>query len=175
MYPCYQKNIVSGAESFPLAWIIGENLLYLAMWILAGFLLWPVWTPFGFPLLTLAWVLLVVAIQVLLKKHNCSGCYYYNKWCHLGWGKISSAMFAQDSGDPKTGMRLALFYIIPPPLIFLLSIASAIMKGAAVAYWAALGLYVILNVTTFPIRKKGCGRCAMRETCPGSAVNTQQE
>ena len=99
MYKCYQEGIVNGTESFPLSWIIGENLLHVTMWVLAGSLLWPVWTPSGIPLLTIAWAILVVVVQVLLKKHNCSGCYYYDKRCHLGWGKISSAMFEQDSGS----------------------------------------------------------------------------
>jgi len=151
----------------------GENLLYLTMWVLAGSLLWPLWTPFGLPVLTIAWAILVVVVQVLLKKHNCSGCYYYDKWCHMGWGKISATMFAQDSGNPKTGVRLAFFYIIPPPLIFVSSIAFAIIKGGPAAYWIALFLYVILNVATFPIRKKGCSLCAMREICPGSAARSQ--
>jgi hypothetical protein len=173
MYKCYQEGIVSGAESFPLSWIIGENLLHVTMWVLAGSLLWPVWTPSGIPLLTIVWAILVIVVQVLLKKHNCSGCYYYNKRCHLGWGKISSAMFAQASGDPKTGLRLAFFYIIPPPLIVVTSIVFAIIRGGSITYWIVLGLYVVLNVATFPIRKKGCGLCAMREVCPGSAAKNQ--
>jgi len=79
MYKCYQENIVAGNESFPRSWVIGENLLYLAMWTLTGYLLWPIWMPLGLPLLSIIWVILVVIIQILLKKHNCSGCYYYGK------------------------------------------------------------------------------------------------
>ncbi|MBA7582904.1 hypothetical protein ES708_24842 [subsurface metagenome] len=108
-------------------------------------------------------------VQVLLKKHNCSGCYYYDKLCHLGWGKISSAMFKQDSGNPDMGMKLSLFYIVPPPLIFLTSLVFVIIKSPAWAYWLILVLFTILNVAAFPIRKKGCSLCTMRKVCPGSA------
>lgn len=173
MYECYQKNIVKGTENFPLIWIIAENLLHLAMWILAGYLLWPVWMPSGVPLLTIAWTVLVVVVQIFLKKHNCSGCYYYDKWCHLGWGKLAAAMFEQDSGNPKIGMTLAFFYIIPPPLILLVSLVLAFTKGVPQTYLGLLCLYVVLNGITFPIRKKGCGQCAMREVCPGSAVKSK--
>lgn len=174
MYKCYQDNIVAGNESFPLSWVIGENLIYLAMWVLAGYLLWPIWTPFGLPLLTILWTISVVIIQILLKKHNCSGCYYYDKLCHLGWGKISSAMFKQDSGNPKMGMNLSFFYILSPPLIFLTSLIFAIIKSPTGAYWPILALFIIFNVVSFPIRMKGCGLCAMREVCPGSATKSKQ-
>jgi hypothetical protein len=173
MYKCYQDKIVAGNESFPLSWIIGENLLFVTAWVLAGYLLWPIWTPWGLPLLTIIWAILVVVIQVLLKKHNCSGCYYYGKSCHLGWGKISSAMFKQDSGNQTIGMKLSLFYILPPPLIFLTSLTFAIIKSPAWDYWVVWAVFTILNVVSFPLRKTGCGLCAMREACPGSAAKSK--
>jgi hypothetical protein len=174
MYACYQDNIVAGDESFPLPRVIAENLFYLAMWVLSGYLLWPIWKPFGLPLLAIIWAILVVIIQVLLKKHNCSGCYYYGKMCHLGWGEISAAMFRQDSGNPKIGVKLAFFYILPPPLIFLTALAYAIIESPAGLYWPMLVLFVILNAASFPMRKNGCGVCAMREACPGSAVKSKR-
>ena len=170
MYKCYQGNIVSGTESFSIPWIIGENLLQLGMWTLAGYLLWPVVSVSGWPLLTILWAVLVVVVQVLLKKHNCSGCFYYDKLCHLGWGKISSALFKQDSGDPKVGSKLSLFYIVPPPIILVTSIIFAAVGEVVWIYWASLALYLVLNIATFPLRKKSCGLCVMRQVCFGSAV-----
>jgi hypothetical protein len=174
MYKCYQNKIVNGTESFPMSRIIGENLLYIATWVLAGYLLWPLWMPSGLPLLTIIWTLLVVVVQILLKKHNCSGCYYHDKLCHLGWGRISSAMFKKDSGNPKTGIKLSLFYIVPPPVIFITSLIFAIINKPTWEYWLILMLFLILNIASFPVRKNGCGLCAMREACPGSAVKRMQ-
>ena len=170
MYKCYQGNIVEGTESFSLLGVIGENLLHLGAWILVGYLLWPVLTVAGVPLLTILWAAIVVVVQILLKKHNCSGCYYYGKSCHLGWGKISSAMFAQDSGDPNIGARLSLFYIVPPPVVMITAIVFGAIEGIAWGYWVALGLYVVFNIATFPVRKKSCSICAMRNVCSGSAA-----
>ena len=166
--------MVSGIESFPLSQIVVENLLYLAMWVMAGYLLWPIWTPLGLPVLTIIWTFLVVVVQILLKKHNCSGCYYYGKLCHLGWGKISSAMFKQDSGDMEMGMRLSFFYIIPPPVIVLTSLTFVVAKSPGWKYGAILVLFVILNAALFPVRKKGCSLCTMREVCPGSAAKIKK-
>ena len=170
MYDCYKSNIVSGIDSFSMIGIIGENSLFLAIWSVAAYLLWHVWSIFNLPMLTIIWIVLVLIIQILLKKHNCSGCYYYDKLCHLGWGKISSALFEQDSGDPNVGMKLSLFYIITPPLVLITSLANALINSANTIYWVFLIVYVVLNVFSFPIRKQGCLKCAMREGCPGSAA-----
>jgi hypothetical protein len=117
MYPCYRDGLVAERrESFPAIAILAENAPYLATWIIAGWLLVPLRVA-GISIATLVWAATVVVVQVLLKKHNCSGCYYYGKLCHLGWGKLSAWMFPQDSGDARTGMRLSLFYIVSPPLI----------------------------------------------------------
>ena len=107
MYKCYQDNIIDGEESFSFSWIILENLFYLVIWVMAGYLLWPIWKPFNIPVLTILWAILVVIIQILLKKHNCSGCYYYDKSCHLGWGKISSAL--KSSKDVFLTLSLLVF------------------------------------------------------------------
>lgn len=174
MYPCYEKNLVPGAESCSWPRIISENLLYLCIWTLAGVLLSPIWTPGGFPVLALFWTLLVIVVQILLKKHNCSGCHYYGKLCHLGWGRLSSAWFKQDSGNPETGKKLSLFYIVSPPAILLISLIFALISKTGSDYWLLILTFVVLNALTFPVRIKGCRRCTMRETCPGSAVKTRQ-
>jgi hypothetical protein len=170
MYKCYQDKIVTGTESFTLSRIILENILSISIWVIAGYLLWEIWTPWNLPILGIIWILIVLIVQILLKKHNCSGCYYYDKLCHLGWGKISSAMFKQDIGNQKTGTKLSLFYIISPPLILILSLSFGIVNKPGLIYWLLLIIFVILNIASFPVRKNGCSLCAMREVCPGSAV-----
>jgi hypothetical protein len=172
MYPQYQDKIEKDCkESFSLLWVLGENILYLSTWIVAGWIVWPVqWH--GWPVATIFWACVVLAVQVLLKKHNCSGCYYYGKACHLGWGKLSAWLFAQDSGDMKIGIRLSLFYIISPPLILVAGILIGILMDAGIRHWVLLGVYVGLNVVSFPVRMKGCRVCAMRKVCPGSAAKS---
>ncbi len=170
MYPIYADGLVAGREEFPVAWVLAENTFYLAIWALGAFLLWPVWRLHDVSLLGWTWILLVVVIQILLKKHNCTGCVYYDKRCHLGWGKLAARLFDRDSGNPATGQRLALFYVLSPPLILLTSLVHGLLNGAGGMYWVALALFVFLNAVTFPVRRSGCSRCKMRKVCPGSAA-----
>jgi hypothetical protein len=169
VYAHYRDGIAPDRrEDFPLSWILGENALYLVTWILGGWLLWPIRCA-GWPVATLGWATIVVAVQVLLKKHNCSGCYYYGKCCHLGWGKLSAWLFEQDSGDFGTGKRLSLFYVLSPPIILVAAILAGIAVRVGITHWVLLGAYVALNALSFPIRIRGCRVCAMRAVCPGSA------
>ncbi len=71
---CTRATAEERRESYPAIAILAENSLYLTIWILAGWLLWPLRIA-GWPVATLAWIPLVAVVQVLLKKHNCSGCY----------------------------------------------------------------------------------------------------
>lgn len=172
MYECYRDKMVASTELFSVLRIISENLLFVSTWFIAGYLLWPVRTLSGLPVLTIIWAALVIVIQIALKKHNCSGCYYYDKMCHLGWGKISSALFKQDSGNPETGKKLSLFYILSPPLIFLTALLYTFYNSPSLSYWIGFGLYILLNIVSFPVRKNGCAKCTMKEVCPGSAVKS---
>ena len=174
MFDCYKDGLVHGREEFPLPWILAENALYLATWGLGAALLWPAWTPAGLPVLGIAWILVVLTIQLLLKKHNCSGCHYYDKACHLGWGKLAAAMFPRDSGDPRLGLKLSMFYILSPPLVLLAGVLTRVFHSPGWHYWLLLGLFVLLNVLTFPLRKHGCAQCRMRKVCPGSAAKEQE-
>ena len=170
MYPEYLGKLAEQRrESFGRAWIIGENAVYLTTWIIAGALVWPLrWQ--GLPAATVLWAAIVTVVQILLKKHNCSGCYYYGKQCHLGWGTLSARLFGCDSGSSRTGMRLSLFYILSPPVMAAAAILVGIFMQVTVWHWVLLGIYIALNALTFPLRIRGCGQCAMRNVCPGSAV-----
>jgi hypothetical protein len=169
MYDCYRSGTVEGRDSFPRLWIAGENLLYLTGWTLAGCLVWPVQLT-GWPVATLAWIIIVLALQILLKKHFCTGCYYYGKSCHLGWGRISAALFRQDTGNPRMGMVLAVpMYMLSPPLVIAAAIIIGLRWPVNTGHWFVLGAFVALTVFSFPLRTKSCRQCKMRAVCPGSA------
>ena len=169
MYPCYRDGILVGRESFPWPWILGENLLYLASWILAGWLLWPVQVA-GWTLATLGWAVFVITLQVLLKQHNCAGCYYYGKSCHLGWGRLAASPFRQDAGNPEVGMTLAVpMYMLSPPLVVAAAVVIGLCWPSGTIHWVALGGFVALNAISFLLRSTICGHCKMRAVCPGSA------
>ena len=80
-----------GLEEYPKASIILGNLI-MVLWIALGTV--ACW--FLYPMI--AWVYLALAIAmvgVILRKLVCTKCYYYDRWCSMGWGKLSALLFRQ--------------------------------------------------------------------------------
>ena len=163
------KLFQEGRETFPLWWIALENIGFLLNWGIAFVLLLP-FSYDGIPVVSYCYLAILVIIQVLLKKHNCSGCFYYGKWCHLGWGKLSCLFFKQDSGDAGIGMKLSLSYILQLPVILIAALVAGFLYGFTRINVVLLIVFVIINSLQGFLRKKTCAVCKARFICKGSAA-----
>ena len=171
MYKIYENQLATPCtEQFGTKWILLENSLLVSSWILAGVILWPIRIG-GAELLTYAWTAYVIGVQLILKKHVCSGCYYYGRSCHLGWGHLSAKLFQQGSGNPKVGQWLALtFYMLTPLAVLIAGITAGVMLTVGVFHWTVLGAFVALNLASGALRPHLCKQCAIRKVCSGSAA-----
>jgi len=166
-----QKLYEEGWERFPWWWILLENLFMFVPWVIGFVVMWPLKVT-GVPVASLGYALFIlITVGWLLKVHNCSICYYYNKWCHYGWGKYTAIICKKDAGSPETGMKLAVVYMILPLIPIAGAIAVMLLNGFS---WVLLGwmvVFVVLNGVQFAVlRPKGCAHCKRRYTCPGSAA-----
>lgn len=142
-------------------------LLWIALGAVACWFLYPL----------VAWLYLVFAIImvfVVLRKMVCANCYYYDKWCCIGWGKLSALFFKKGEIEnfPKSiGIKIApLFYglLTLIPIIF---IVISIIQGFTISKILVLILLLLISFYSGMIsRKKTCAKCKMRLICPGSAV-----
>ncbi|PKO23500.1 MAG: hypothetical protein CVU38_03700 [Chloroflexi bacterium HGW-Chloroflexi-1] len=165
-----QKLYEEGWERFPWWWILLENLLYLVIWAIGFAVMWPLQVA-GAPLASLGYALFIlITVGWLLKVHNCSTCYYYGKWCHLGWGKYTAIFCRRDAGNPETGMKLAVVYMILPLIPIVGGIAVILLGGFSWALLSRMGVFVVLNGVQLAVRPKGCAHCKKRYICPGSAA-----
>lgn len=165
------KLYEKGKESFPWWWILLENLFYFVPWVIGFVGMWPLQV-MGIPAVSLAYALFIlVTVGWLLKVHNCSTCYYYDKWCHNGWGKYAALFWEKDTGNPETGMKLAVVYMILPLIPIVGIIAVMLLHGFS---WVLLGwtiVFIVLNGVQFAVlRPRGCAQCKRRYDCPGSAA-----
>lgn len=162
-------------ERYPISIRITSNLIIVYM-LVAGFLgLFPIrfWNrpvlSYGF----LAWA--VFSLVYLLRKQVCTHCYYYGKWCHTGWGKITGRLFPKrDEETFKQCLAYPKFFwgafATLPVLAMagflgyqyvtkqLLSTLSIVM---AANYLVAIYLNMSYNTQT------GCLLCKMRSQCIG--------
>ena len=164
------KLFQEGKESFPAWWIVLENIGFILNWGIGFVLL----LPFKYNSVSIvSWCYLVILaiVQISLKKYNCSNCYYYGKWCHLGWGKLTCLLFKEDSGNPEIGMKLAISYILQLPVILIAALVAGFLYGFNLISVLLLIVFVVLNLLQGTIlRKKGCAVCKARFICKGSAA-----
>jgi len=159
-----------GVEQYPMSRVILGNILMI-LWIVVGTI--AVW--FFSPLVaTLYLIVAVVTVYFILRKLVCTNCYYYDKWCSMGWGKLAAALFKQgriEEFNESIGLRLApiiygLLTIFPLIVVLIAIIAEIDFYKIAV-----LVILLFFSVYSGSIsRKSACASCKMNTMCKGSAV-----
>jgi len=162
-----------GLEEYPRASIILGNLIMM-LWIALGTI--ACW--FLYPLI--AWIYLasaIIMVGVVLRKLVCTNCYYYGRWCGMGWGKLSALFFKEgnmESFGTSIGIKLAPLTYGLLSLIPLIFIVISIVQGFTVSKIIVLTLLLLISFYSgFISRKKGCVNCKMKLTCPGCAVKNE--
>lgn len=159
-----------GLEEFPKSNIILGNLAMI-LWIALGTI--ACW--FLNPLLS--WIYLIFAIVmvfIILRKLVCTNCYYYGKWCHIGWGKLSALLFKKgniEDFNKGIGLKLAPITYGLLTLIPLIAILVSMYEEFTLPKITVLILILLVSVYSGAIsRKKACEKCKMRLFCSGCAV-----
>jgi len=167
-----QKLSNKGIEEASKSYAIFENILFIVT-IAFGFLGMYPFKISGLPIVSILYVLfLIIMLGFTLRKHLCTRCYYYGKWCHCGWGKLSAAMYKKDSGNYELGGKLALptwGILMGLPIIGMI-LAVILGKTSLSEELIYFVPFIILVTINGIMHKKDCTACKMRSICPGSAA-----
>jgi len=157
-------------EEYQKSGIILNNLLMLS-WIILGSL-----TGWYFrPLVAVLYFSFgVIVVYVMHPKLACPKCYYYDKWCGMGLGRLS-ALISKPS-DSKYFNSFSGMLVIPLIFGILVLIPLAIyitwifqefnpIKIIIVVLWLSELVY-----GNGIVKKKKCSLCKMEITCPESAL-----
>jgi C4-dicarboxylate transporter len=162
------KIFEQGLEEHPKATIILGNLVMM-IWIASGTI--ACW--FLHPLI--AWIYLAAAIimvGVVLRKLVCTNCYYYDKRCGLGWGKLAALFFKEgdmEKFSTSIGVKLAPLTYGLLSLIPIVLVVISIVQEFTVPKIIVLAVLLLVSFYSgFLSRKKGCANCKMKLACPGS-------
>lgn len=164
------KIYEQGLEECPKSGIIVGNMVMMA-WIALGtvacWLLYPL----------AAWIYLpaaVVLVFVVLRGLVCTNCYYYGKWCPIGWGKLSALFFKKGSVErfgTSAGVRLAPMVYGLLSLVPIVLIVVALVREFSVAGVVVLVLLLVVFAYSGAVsRTRACTHCKMRLICPGCAA-----
>jgi len=125
---------------------------------------------------TIALIYLLFAIAmvyVVLRKLVCTHCYYYDKWCSMGGGKLSALFFEkkEEGFEGSAGIKVAPATYGFLTLIPLLCLIASLLNSFSYEKIAVLILLLAISAYSGTIgRKRACAKCEMRDRCPGSAV-----
>jgi hypothetical protein len=171
-----QENLFEdGLEQHPLGRIIIGNLIMLFWFALGALACW-----FFYPILGLMYFIVAfVLVYIILRKFVCVNCYYYDKWCGLGWGKLSAFMFKKGSLEEfptSIGLKLAPatygLLMIVPLILLIVSIIQVF------SWYKIIVLILLLLVSWYSGgvgRRIACASCKMNVICPGSANKKKKE
>ena len=144
---------------------------FMLVWIVLGtiacWLLYP-------PVAWFYFVFSMTMVYIVLRKLVCTNCYYYDKWCCIGWGKLSALFFKK--GDIEKfaegpGIKVAPFVYGSLTLVPLVFLVISMFSGFAPFKLLILVLLLLVGFYSSGVsRKKSCANCRMRLICPGSAV-----
>lgn len=164
------KIYEQGLEEYSKGRIIFGNFM-MAVWIVLGtiacWLFYPLvaWIYPGFAL---------VMVGIVLRKLVCTNCYYYDKWCHIGWGKLAALMFKKGNIED---FSTSLGQKVAPPTYGILSLIPLVLVVISIIQeftTLKIVILVLLLAVSFYSgtigRKKACAECKMRLICPGCAV-----
>ena len=171
-----QNNLFEGGlEKHSFKRILISNLLVIIWFILGAFACW-----FFYPILGIIYLIAAfVLVYVVLRKLVCVNCYYYDKWCAIGFGKLSAIMFKKgriEAFPTSIGMKLAPatygLLIIVPLLLLLVSI----IEGVSWVKIIVFVLILLISVYNFGVgRRILCSQCKMNIICPGSMMKKKKE
>ena len=166
------KYYEHGYEKYSKLSAISENILIIAN-VGFGFLGMLPLTFLHVPLISIIYICFItLMLGFVLRKHLCTHCYYYDKWCHCGWGKLSSAMYKKDSGNLKLGNILGGVtwgILMALPIITMIII---IFSNIAELWFVLKFLvpFIVLSAINLFFHKQDCSYCKMRYICKLSAA-----
>ena len=164
------KIYEEGLEKSSKATIFFGNLLMI-LWIALGTIACWYLSPLA------AWIYLgfaIITVYIVLRKLVCANCYYYDKLCYIGWGKISALFFKKgdiEKFDSSIGIKLAPVTYSLLTLVPLVLIVISIFQQFSINKIIVFSLLLLISFYSGGIsRKKACKNCKMKLICPGCAV-----
>ena len=158
-------------DDYPLSFVIGANVLQLAIYIVGAYLVY---------LLGLVWLLLyliyIVILEIHLLKISCIHCYYYGKRCAFGKGKLCSIFF--EKGYPKKFIEKQFNWIdiVPDFLVSIIPLIIGVVLLIINFNWLILLFVIILLLLAFPLTgfirgSLACKYCKQKEIgCPAEQL-----
>jgi hypothetical protein len=163
-------------ENFPARLMAVSVLVTVSIYALGAYIL------FGFGSIVITvYLLYCFGNEVHVMKTGCVDCWYFNKWCAFGKGKLAALLFNQ--GDPQRFPLKSISHkeLIPDMLVVIFPLIGGMALLIRDFTWGtALALVLLMAFSSYGnylIRSKvACAGCKQRELgCPAEQFFSKQK
>ena len=133
-------------EQYPIRFVIGSNLLQIVIYIIGIYLIYQL-----APILIIPYVIYIVILELRLLKKSCIHCYYYNKICAFGKGKLCALFFKKGYKERFVEKQFHWKDIIPDFLVSIVPLLIGISLVIVNFDFILLIFIVLLILLSFPI------------------------
>ncbi|MFC2123605.1 hypothetical protein ACFLU5_02240 [Bacteroidota bacterium] len=154
-------------EKYPISTIIFSNLITFFTYLTGFIILFKAWN-----VSVIVYILYIAFIEIRLLKNSCTSCYYYDKVCAFGRGKICSLIFKKQNPQIFKCKKITWKEIIPEMLISIIPLFTGIIFLIIDFQWLILALLIILFLLTsygnaYVRGQMACNHCKQADIgCP---------
>jgi hypothetical protein len=161
-------------ENYPFWMIALANLVSLSIYALGIF----IFAQWGI-IVGIIYFIYCILVEINLYRNGCANCYYYDKYCSFGRGKICAVLFSK--GDPQKFINRKPTWkdILPDLMLLIFPVIAGIISLILQYSWVVLGAIVIIIILSFLgnafIRGSiACKHCKQKELgCPAAQLFNQ--
>ena len=158
-------------RNFPIWIVLLSNLVTVSIYVIGAYFL----AKFGI-LLAILYLLYCVGLEISILRGSCIHCYYYDRICGLGKGKLCSLFFKKGNPQKFIEKEFTWLHMVPVFMVSILPIIGGIMLLIIEFAWILIALLVILFILSFggnAILRRSfvCKYCRQRELgCPAEKL-----
>ncbi len=158
-------------ENFPARIVFLANLVAVSIYAVGTYILGQLGIVFA-----AFYLLYCLSVEVMVLRGSCVNCYYYDKTCGLGKGKLCARVFQK--GEPRKFIEREVSWreIAPDMMVLIFPLVGGIALLARDFAWSLVALLVILILLSFGgnaiVRGTfACKHCKQRELgCPAQQL-----
>jgi hypothetical protein len=126
----------------------------------------------------LAWIYIlysVFGLTLVLPLVRCVHCYYYDRWCNVGWGKMAKYLFKKGNQEEYISKYPFAILLYPLWLFPLLIAIILLLRGRNLVSLISLLAYVLLLIIEkLVLRFVACQNCHQKNFCPALPFREKQ-
>jgi hypothetical protein len=163
-------------ERYPVSTIITSNFVSLSIYGIGSYIMfWVGAISFA------VYLVFIISQEIILYTNSCKNCYYFDKFCAFGKGKIACLFTKKGDPDVFTKRPVSWQSVVPDLLVTLIPLITAVVLMIVDFHWILPVMLVLLILLTsvgnsYIRGVLACKYCRQRELgCPAEKLFNREK